>query len=132
MKKLILNMSCIGLIGACSPAVDKEAQLALVNYIHFVDSIYASNETWKTTTDTDFVEYPIDPNDPTIIALDTIVTTPDKKAKSLVVADFWGKSIAEQYEPLKAAVETHMGKMDDKMKKEYAESNAKYESLLNP
>src|SRR6478735_9015957 len=119
MKKLILNFSCLGLIAACSPAADKESQQALGNYTHFVDSIYARNETWKTTTDTDYVEYPTDPNDPTVTALDTIVTMPDKKAKSLVVADYWGKVIAEQYEPLKAGVETNLKKMNEGMKKEY-------------
>jgi hypothetical protein len=129
MKKLILNISCLALIGACSSPVNQEAQQALVNYTHFVDSIYTNNEIWRTTNDTDFVEYPTDPNDPTVTALDTIVTMPDKKAKSLVVSDYWGKLIAEQYQPLKVAVESKLEKMDDRMKKEYESARLKFEEM---
>jgi hypothetical protein len=129
MKKWILHVSCIGVIGACTPMADKETQQALDNYTHFVDSIYANNKIWKTSNDTDFVEYPIDPNDPTVIALDTIVTMPDKKAKSLVVSDYWGKLIAEQYQPLKVAVESKLEKMDDRMKKEYESARLKFEEM---
>jgi hypothetical protein len=54
---------------------------------------------------------------------------PDKKAKSLVVSDYWGKLIAEQYQPLKVAVESKLEKMDDRMKKEYESARLKFEEM---
>jgi hypothetical protein len=126
-RLMILSGVLSGII-ACTPSADKEAQHALTAYTHFVDSIYQVNETWKMAIDTDFVETPIDPEDPTITILDTIVTLPGAKDKSIVIEPYWGKIITEQYSALKTAVESKAEKMDETMKKEYAEANAKFET----
>lgn len=117
---------------ACAPSADNETQAALSAYTHFVDSVYQVNETWKTATDTDYVEYPIDPEDPTLTRLDTVVTLPEAKQKSIVFDSYWGKVLMEDYTRLKMAVDSKKAKMDEKMKIEYEEANAKYENLLNP
>jgi hypothetical protein len=114
---------------ACSPARDQEAQQALSAYTTFVDSVYTLNEGWKTTSDTEFVEVPVDVNDPSKIMVDTIVTTPEAKAKMSVLNQFFAKSIPGDYEHLKAAVEAKADKMDEKMKKEFAEAAQKFESM---
>lgn len=118
---------------ACRPAADPKAQQALNAYTHFVDSIVQVNETWKFAVDSDFVEVPVDPSDPSKVRIDTIVTLPETKAKSSIVfAPYWEKVIMEEYAALRTAAESNIAGMDESMKKRYAEANAKYETLLNP
>lgn len=130
--KIITSLALLSSLIACTPSADKETQQSLATYIQFVDSIYAQNEIWKTTTDTIYQEVPIDVNDPTLIKLDTIITPPGKKDKSIVLSKFWGEQILSDYEKVKATAESKRDKMDEKMKKEYEASNQKFESLLTP
>jgi hypothetical protein len=117
---------------ACSPTKDADATKALDCYTQFVDSIYVANTFWQSAVDTDFVEIPTDPTDPTKTKIDTIVTLPENKEASILLNPLFGKMIQHEYEPIKAEVDAKLDKMDDQMKKAYQESKAKYESLLYP
>lgn len=129
---MLTTIALLSSLIACTPSADKEAQESLKAYTLFVDSVYAQNEVWKSTPDTDFVEYPIDPNDPTVTRLDTIVTAPEAKGKSMVLDNYWGKQIMKDYDKVKTNAESKSNKMDEKMKKEYEASKQKFESLLTP
>jgi hypothetical protein len=101
----------------------------LVAYQNFVDSIHAQNTVWKQSTDTVYVEIPYDPNDPTLVRIDTSITPPEAKT-TLLMDHFFGASILKAYEPFKSGVEMMLPKMDDAMKKEYETSRLKFESMM--
>jgi hypothetical protein len=127
------KLVCITVAGAfafgCNQPKDAEAQKALSAYTQFVDSIVKVNETWKTETDSFFVETPTDPNDPTKVTIDTIINPPESKTKGIVADKFLGGEIEQSYEPLNASVTAKLDKMDEGMKKEYEKAKAVYESL---
>jgi hypothetical protein len=129
--KMILPAILLAMV-ACAPAIDRETQQSVTAYKLFVDSVYAQNEVWKTMPDTDFVEMPIDPNDPTLTRLDTVVTAAESKEKSILYNGYWGDKLMHDYAEHKTAVESNLGKMDETMKKDYEMSKEKYEKLLNP
>lgn len=129
---LMYMLAGTALLFSCSQPKNIEAQKALKAYTHFVDSIAQWNEVWKTQTDTLFVETPIDPNDPSKVVVDTIVSTPEEKAKSSIKSDNlfgFGKQIEENYQQLNDVITAQMNNMDDIMKKEYEQSKAIYEGL---
>lgn len=129
MKQLTFITAIAFIFANCSSSHDPAAQKALMSYRDFVDSIYTQNEAWKMTSDTDVVEIPIDPNDPTTVRIDTIVTPPESKT-TVVQDEFLGTQILKAYEPLKTDVEANVSKMDEKMKKEYETSRQKFESMM--
>lgn len=129
MKQLTFIAAVAFVFANCSSAHDPAAQKALTGYKNFVDSIYAKNETWKLTADTDIVETSYDPNNPALVRMDTIVTPPDSKT-SVVQDDFLGTQILKSYSPLKAEVDALVPKMDENMKKEYETSRQKFESMM--
>lgn len=130
--KTLTTIALLSSLIACTPSADRQAQESLKAYTTFVDSVYAQNEIWKKASDTLYQEVPIDVNDPTLIRLDTIVITPEKKEKSIVLNNFWGEQIIANYERVKTNAESKSNKMDEKMKKEYEASKQKFESLLTP
>jgi len=67
----IAVVSCM----ACNTENPKHTT-ALNKYKSYVDSVLHIAETTKYYGDTSFVERPIDPNDPSIVTIDTIVTVP--------------------------------------------------------
>lgn len=129
MKVLTSISGLTFLLFSCSSSIDPATQRALNQYQTFVDSIYAKNETWRKTTDTDFVEMPYDPSDPALIRIDTIVTPPESKT-TIVMDEFLGTPILDAYHPLKMEVEIHLSQMDEKMKQQYEKSRQKFESLI--
>lgn len=132
MKNYLILASLAAAVVACTPSKDKEAQHALTAYAHFVDSVSLLNDNWKAGIDTDFVEVPIDPTDPSKIRLDTIVTLPDDKEQSILFHGYFGREIQKGYEPLKAAADAQLPKMDEEMKKAYQQSIDKFESMPHP
>jgi hypothetical protein len=132
MKVYLVLLAAIAVaVMACSPTKDKETQEALKYYTHFVDSIDALNTVWQSAVDTDFVEIPTDPNDPTSVRLDTIVTLPEDKGHSMFSGQYFREMIQKEYEPLKVSLESRLDKMDEGMKKEYQQATEKYESLIH-
>lgn len=127
--QLIYALAIIAIMSSCFQPRDVEAQKALTAYTQFVDSIAKVNETWKLYPDTHLVEVPVDVNDPSITLIDTMITTPDKKAKSIVLSDFFGNIISKQYETLHANTISNLPKMDEEMKKQYELAKAKYDGL---
>jgi len=127
----VLSLVAASVIISCSTPKDKEAKQALKNYTQFVDSVYAVSENWKTQIDTDYVEIPTDPNDPTKIRVDAIVTLPTDKEQTSILKTFMGDAFNKKYNEYDAAITAKMDKMDDLMKKEYGASKQKYEVLKN-
>lgn len=125
----LILLALATILFSCSQPKDAEAQKALADYIQFVDSIAEWNAVWKVTADTHFVEIPIDPNDPTITVVDTIITTPDQKTQSIVTTDFFGKLISKQYDTLNSKANSLFPKMDKSMKAEYEKAKLVYEGL---
>lgn len=113
----------------CSSPKDPAAQKALAGYKNFVDSIYTLNETMAMGVDTTFVEIPIDPNDPSNITIDTVVTLPDSNS-SMVRFHLFRDGIIKAHESLKSEAESLSAKMDEGMKKEYEASRQKFESMM--
>lgn len=71
MKKIILML----LVVACTQ-VNKEHETALTDFKDYATALLEKSKTEKFSVDTMFQETPIDPNDPTITRIDTIVTLP--------------------------------------------------------
>lgn len=129
MKQLTLIAGVAVVFASCSPSATPETQKALSRYRNFVDSIYTLNESWKIYPDTDFVETPIDPTDPSKTRIDTIVTPPESK-KTILKSPPFGASIMEAYTPLSSEIEKLVPKLDENMKKEYEASRQKFESMM--
>jgi hypothetical protein len=129
-RLMILSGVLSGII-ACAPSADKEALQTLTAYTQFVDSIYQMNESWNTGIDTSFTEVPIDPNDPSKVRIDTIVTTPENRANNQFYSLF-KETIHKEYDPMKASLDAKVDKMDEPMKKAYQQSVEKFESLKQP
>lgn len=130
MKKLTLIACYATVLASCSSSTTPpEVQKTLTGYRNFVDSVYSLNESWKMYPDTDFVETPIDPADPSKTRIDTIVTTPEFK-KSILKSPPFGAAIMQAHAPLKAEMEKLIPEMNENMKKEYETSRQKFESLM--
>jgi hypothetical protein len=129
--KFITSLALLSGLVACTPSADKETQQSLTAYTTFVDSVYAQNEVWVVGVDSTFMEVPTDPNDPTKIRIDTVVTQPEDRGHNEFMSRF-KEIIQKEYEPLKAAVESKLDKMDERMKKQFEESKQKFESIRTP
>jgi hypothetical protein len=128
MKTTLIILGIAASLAACSPSKDKAAQESLAHYKHFVDSIYTLNESYKLGTDTDFVEVPLDPSDPSILGIDTIITGPSPQ-KSMSNQPYFWTPIQNAYTPIQQEVEANLTKMDEAMKKEYEAAKAKFEAM---
>ncbi|MES2780336.1 MAG: hypothetical protein V4651_10615 [Bacteroidota bacterium] len=130
MKKLCFTV-VLGttLFGCNHPNQNVQAEQTLSNYIGFVDSVYAANEVWKMTIDTDYVEMLVNPADSAKTKVDTIITLPSSK-KSMVVDAFYKVRILEKYIPLKAEVDHQFSRLDSVSQQNYKAARKKFESLL--
>jgi hypothetical protein len=73
MKHLFICMSILFVLAACRNNAEDKVATQFKSYVSFVDSIEKLNSDYKSKVDTTFTEYPINPNDPTITKVDTII-----------------------------------------------------------
>jgi hypothetical protein len=128
MKQFIVLGGLASFLVACSSSNQSQSEQALSRYTHFVDSIYSQNEIWKSKADTDFVEMAINPSEPSVIRLDTVITPPESKT-TLLQDNFMSKPILTAYEPLQKEMELLAPTMEQSMKDQYHQARQKFESL---
>lgn len=75
--RIPVALACLILAVSCGPTEKQSAEnAALQEFKTYVDSILEVNRNTKFGGDTEFVEVPVDVNDPTITQVDTFVTMP--------------------------------------------------------
>ncbi len=123
MKKLVFAFI---LVAACSPRENPEAREALNNLKGWVDTVYLFREGYLNGPDTEFMEVPVDPHNPSMVRIDTVVVSvEEKKKRGFSVAGLWQSVYDKRLETAGA----HEKEMSKEMKHELEETKNRFEVL---
>ncbi|MCX6185393.1 MAG: hypothetical protein NTU43_00150 [Bacteroidetes bacterium] len=131
MKKIIVI--AIVYIAACNKPVSP-LQKEINEFEHIVDSFLQVNQDFRETYDTVYQEIPIDPTDPEIIKIDTVIYGPNNKKSIFYNMTEGGHPFSDAYKHTynyrTELLDSLMTQMSDKQRTEYLVMKNKLQMLM--
>ena len=114
-------------------AQEKDMAASLKEFEEFVDKAYKAREEWfNAGNDTTLIETPTDPKDPTIVRVDTIVLTREKKMQSPNEWPLYLSVYLPRFEEMVQSLSKRPREMDLKMREKFEEQKRRFESITLP
>lgn len=100
----------------------------------YIDSLIKARAVWnELQADTEYAEVPVDPNNPEVLKVDTIITTVmDKKRASLLYNDWNNGNLKGHFEKLYKDAEFFIEPADEKSKGELMHCRKRFNMIPPP
>ena len=132
MKKFISLSAIAFIFASCSRNDSSIAVTKLNDIVQFVDSVEQFNKVYHTTIDTTIVENPIDPNNPQIIRLDTVITEPSPAKSVFGSLSPFGAALVLSYTEKLTVVDSiaKLNAYSEEQKKQLDASKKKFDAMV--